>query len=210
MSNAALVVQKSNSDHKIWQKILESQGLIGITESPQADFREVIRRGSLSDHSFPQLMILEMCIDHLNPYEFCRWVQENYPSLKIILTNQERKTVSDIERRWATSQGAYELIPGFDYNNLPSSLSNTIKLVLKALGKWDDQEKFLVPVVEDLMKELFPSQAEETTIQESSSPHSDAEEKALVAANHDESSGSRKPRGYKLKPKVKRFRGLPY
>ncbi|MFP4134030.1 MAG: hypothetical protein ACLFRN_09770 [Halothece sp.] len=209
MSNAVVVVQKSNFDYKIWQKILESQGLIGIAESPEADFREVIRCSSRSDYTFPQLMILEMCIDHLNPYEFCRWVQENYPSLKIILTNQERKTISDIERRWAKNQGAYELIPGFDYNNLPSNLSDNIKLVLKALGKWDEQEKFLVPVVEYLMKELFPAQAEETPIQEASSPPDEAEETQLVAVNHDKSNGN-KPRGYKLKPKVKRFRGLPY
>ncbi|QDZ39623.1 response regulator [Euhalothece natronophila Z-M001] len=207
MSNAVLVVQKNNSDHKIWEKMLESQNLVAITESPQANLRDLIMRNQVSGQSFPKLMILDMSIEHLNPYEFCRWVQENYPSLKIILTNQERKTISDIERRWATSQGAYELIPGFDYNNLPSSLSERIKLVLKALGKWDNQEKFLVPVVEDLMKHLFPQQYEESADQETSPSQSEAEEKQLVTAN--QSNGS-KSRGYKLKPKVKRFRGLPY
>ena len=208
MSNTVLVVQKSNSDHKIWRTILESQGLVVITESPQANFRDLIRHSSLSDETFPQLMILEMSIEHLNPYEFCRWVQENYPSVKIILTNPDRGTISDIERRWATNQGAFELLPRLDETNLSSTLTDTIKLIWKALGNADVPNQDLESTVENLRKALFPLQEEGTLLQEAPSPES-KEEEALVGVNHIESNNN-KTRSYKLKPRVKRFRGLPY
>lgn len=209
MSNTVLVVQKSNYDQKIWRQILESQGLTAITESPQANFRDFIRHSSLSSETFPQLMILDMSIENLNPYEFCRWVQENYPSVKIILTNRDRKTISDIERRWATNQGAFELLPRFDEDNLTASLTNTIKLIWGALGKKDVQEEALVPIVEDLRQELFPFPGDRTLLQETSASQPSEEEKQLVVATQAENSRP-KTRGYKLKPKVKRFRGLPY
>ncbi|MFP3422197.1 hypothetical protein R0K19_22785, partial [Bacillus sp. SIMBA_161] len=86
MTDAVLVIQKSNSQSEIWTRLLESQGLIAITESPEANLRQLLQQASQRDEMFPKLIILEMSIEKLNPYEFCRWTQENYPSLKVILT----------------------------------------------------------------------------------------------------------------------------
>lgn len=216
MAEIVLVVQKSKAQKQIWEKLLASQDLISISESPQADLSEILMQSSTSEETFPRLMILEMSIDQVNPYEFCRWVEENYPSLKVILTAEDRTTISDIERRWARNQGACEMLGGFDYGDFSSSLSSAMETIMTTLGKTDWEQGDLVPVIEELVAEFGQTQEENTLIQESetlvqnSSSQNSQEDnnKQVVTAGKRERKTS--IRGVKVKPKVKRFRGLPY
>lgn len=213
MTDVVLVVQKSNAQNEIWSKILASQGLVVITESAQADLKKLLQQGNEDDQTFPKLIILEMSIDKLNPYDFCRWVQEAYPALKVILTAQERTNLSEIEQRWAKNQGAHELLAGFDYTNLPLSLTQAITVVMLALGKLDWEEESLVPVIEALTQEYGQVREERTFIQESETLIQDTpsdEETSMIAASHSSGTTANKRRNVKLKPKIKRFRGLPY
>jgi CheY-like chemotaxis protein len=210
MAEIVLVVQKSKAQKQIWEKLLASQGLISISESPQADFGKLLMRASASEETFPRLMILEMSIDQVNPYEFCRWVEENYPSLKVILTTEERTSISDIERRWARNQGACELLEGFDYRDLSSSLTSAMETIMAALGKTDWEEGDLVPVIEELVAEFGQTEEENTLIQESETLIQNSSEKDNQEMVTIGKRGSTSIRGVKVKPKVKRFRGLPY
>lgn len=204
MTDAVLVVQKSHSQSKIWSKILASQNIIAITESPQVDLRTLLKQTEQAQSMFPNAIILEMSLEQLNPYEFCRWVQKHYPSLKVILTAQERTDVSEIERKWAKNQGAYELLPGFDYGNLTSSLTQAIQSVLLSLGISHWEQEAFVPVVEEIITEFGLIREENTFIQESETLIQN------TVAETPPKETPTKPRGVKLKPKVKRFRGLTY
>jgi DNA-binding NtrC family response regulator len=213
MTNAVLVVQKTDSQNEIWGQLLRSQGLITITESPQVDIRKLITEASQSHQELPRLIILEMSIEKLNPYDFCRWIQEHYPSLKVILTAQQRIQVSDIEQRWARNQGAYELLAGFDYSNLSASLTKAMELVMLALGRKDWEQEHLVPVIEALNEQFSQVGEPKTLIQESETfiqPTVSESEDQKLASVTQLPTRENKLKGLKVKPKVKRFRGLPY
>ncbi|MDR9402096.1 MAG: hypothetical protein RI580_01525 [Halothece sp. Uz-M2-17] len=209
MTDAVLVIQKSNSQSEIWTRLLESQGLIAITESPEANLRQLLQQASQRDEMFPKLIILEMSIEKLNPYEFCRWTQENYPSLKVILTAQERIQVSEIEQRWATNQGAYQLLPGFDYAHLPLSLTQAMEVIMLAVNQTKWKQESLVPIVEELTAEFGNSGEKATVLQASEDLAQESVSSPQTAEAITNASGDKR-RGLKLKPKVKRFRGLPY
>jgi hypothetical protein len=157
----------------------------------------------------PKLVILEMSIDTLNPYDFCRWAKTHYPSLKVILTAQERIQVSEIEQRWAKNQGAYQLLPGFDYSHLPLSLTQAMEWVMRAFNKADWEQDSLVPVIEEITSEYSESREEKTLIQESEDSVAEDKEVSTSVATV-ESSVPNKRRSFKVKPKVKRCRGLTY
>jgi len=213
MTDAVLVVQKINSRNEIWGELLRSQGLIPITESPQVDLRKIITDASQANEKLPRLIILEMSIEKLNPYDFCRWIKDNYPSIKVILTAQQRIQVSDIEQRWARNQGAHELLAGFDYSNLFSSLIKAMELVMLALGKKDWEQQDLVPVIEALNEKFGRVGEPKTLIQESETliqPTVSREKNQERATVTQLPTRENKLRGVKVKPKVKRFRGLPY
>ncbi|AFZ43987.1 response regulator receiver domain-containing protein [Halothece sp. PCC 7418] len=213
MTDIVVVIQKSSSQSEIWTRLLRSQGLVVIQESPEVNLRKLLQEASEAHQILPKLIIVEMSIEKLNPYEFCRWTHQNHPDLKVILTAQERIQVSEIEQRWAKNQGAYQLLPGFDYGHLPLSLTQGMELVMLALDKTDWEPASLVPLVEELTAEFGNNGEEKTFLQASEDV---AEETALsseTTETHQESvaaSSSHKRRGLKVKPKVKRFRGLPY
>ena len=213
MTDAVLVVQKTDSQNEIWGELLRSQGLIPITESPQVDLRKIISAASQANEKLPRLIILEMSIEKLNPYDFCRWIQDHYPSLKVILTAQQRVQVSEIEQRWARNQGAYELLAGFDYSSLCSSLIKAVELVMLALGRKDWEQQNLVPVIEALNEQFGQVSEPKTLIQESETliqPTASEEKNKEHATVTQLPTRENKLRGVKVKPKVRRFRGLPY
>jgi len=213
MTDAVLVVQKTDSQNKIWEELLRSQGLIPITESPQVDLRKILIDANQANEKLPRLIILEMSIEKVNPYDFCRWIQYHYPSIKVILTAQQRIQVSKIEQRWAKNQGAYELLAGFDYSKLFSSLIKAVELVMLALNKKDWQQQDLVPVIEALNKQFGQVGEAKTIIQESETliqPTVFQQDNQEIARVTQLPAKEDKLRRVKVKPKVKRFRGLPY
>jgi hypothetical protein len=81
-----------------------------------------------------------------NPYHFCRWCRDTYPQVKVLLMSGKRTDISDAERRWATHQGAVDLLPGFPepqlFHNL-TIVTSTVRLVLKTLD-WPDLQQPLL------------------------------------------------------------------
>ncbi len=209
MTDIVLVIQKSPSQSQIWERILVSQGLVPIIESPDVDLAQLLQQASQDNQILPKLIILEMSIDTLNPYEFCRLVQSHYPSLRVILTAQERIQVSEIEQRWANNQGACQLLPGFDYSHLPLSLTHAVGSIMEALGKTDWEKESLVPIVEELTAEFGNSGEKATLIQKSEDFVNEPTPTSASVATVEKTSPNKR-RNFKVKPKVKRFRGLPY
>lgn len=209
MTDIVLVIQKSHSQSQIWERILVSQGLVAIRESPDVNLPQLLQQASQDNQILPKVIILEMSIDRLNPYEFCRWAQSHYPSLKVILTAQERTQVSEIEQRWAKNQGAYQLLPGFDHSHLPLSLSQAMAWIMQALRKEDWEKESLVPIVEEITREFSENGDKPTLIQKSDASVTEPSPTSASVATVEKRSAN-KQRNFRVKPKVKRFRGLPY
>ena len=213
MRDKVLVVQKSSFQKKVWERILETQGVSLIIESPEANLQKILKQASASENTSPDIVLLEMSIEKLNPYDFCRWTQENYPSLKVILTAQERVKVSDIEQRWARSQGAYELVAGFDRSSLDSGIIKAMALIMSALKKTEWDHEALVSLIEEMTEEFGEKEEPKTLIQEPETviQKPSSEQETSQGTEHQlEPAPEKHHRTFKLKPKVKRFRGLPY
>ncbi len=213
MANTVLLVQKSDFQKTVWERILNSQELIPITESSETELLKLLKKENSLAEILPKLIILEMSIEQLNPYDVCRCVQGKYPDLKVILTAEERIKISETEQRWARNQGAYELLPGFDKNQMDSSVIKGMAVVMSALNKTEWEQDALVQIIEDLSEEFYTNEEPKTFIQ---SPETVIQKPSVEEDNSETTEHDLKPipdqehLSFRLKPKVKRFRGLPY
>ncbi|WP_052055725.1 PstS family phosphate ABC transporter substrate-binding protein [Myxosarcina sp. GI1] len=144
---------------KVWRSALSSQNISvigGLSDAHVAEILEEIQKAKLD---LPDLLLTDLEIR--NPYDLCRWCRRYYPQLKIVLTSNSQRSISPIERRWAIHQGADELLPGFQPQNL---LSNTIYAagrVLKILDCPPLQEAALVPALLSCCQEVTASSNDE-------------------------------------------------
>ncbi|MGB7415107.1 MAG: FHA domain-containing protein [Thermosynechococcaceae cyanobacterium] len=159
-----LMMHTSALQGKVWQEILSSQGVAIAHLNPGTDLPALLTQRSLQK-GLPDLLLLDMTGIQSNPYHFCRWCRDTYPQVKVILMSGKRAEISDAERRWATHQGAVDLLPGFPEPQLFSNLSavtSTVRLVLKALDWPEIQQQLLLEAllsIQVLRKQLSGSEA---------------------------------------------------
>jgi hypothetical protein len=60
----------------------------------------------------PDLLIVDMTTGQFNPYGLCRDCRSQFPGLPIVLTHQVNREIEPAERRWATYQGAVDVLSG--------------------------------------------------------------------------------------------------
>ncbi|MEN9231064.1 MAG: hypothetical protein Q6L68_09170, partial [Thermostichus sp. DG02_5_bins_236] len=101
----------------------------------------------------PHLLIQDMGATQFNPYEFCRDCHGRYPQLPIILTHTVNRAITDGEKRWATSQGAADIIPA-----LKPSVQELISSLMYVLGRL----RLPSPDVETLKRSLRPKSGSQT------------------------------------------------
>lgn len=133
-----LMVQASHLQGQVWKEALSSQGISLTWLNENIDLAQYLIKSIKSGQGLPDLLLLDMTVLKPNPYSFCRWCHNLHPDLKIILTSGTRTFVPASERKWATHQGAAELISAFDEGNIFSNVIDVmakVRIVLTAL-KW--------------------------------------------------------------------------
>lgn len=147
-----VISPSSKIQGNIWHALLISQGLRVIWE-PANIKPQQLEQFNLSQQ--PDLLLVDLEAQRPNPYDFCRWCRQHYPQIKIILTSSSRSQISPVECRWAQSQGAVDLLPGFPVSDLieqRDEIAAILNFVLTGL----DQE----PILPDsLLPELKMLQA---------------------------------------------------
>lgn len=133
-----LMVQASHLQGQVWKEALSSQGISLTWLNENIDLAQYLTKAMKSGKGLPDLLLLDMTVLKPNPYSFCRWCHNLQPDLKIILTSGTRTFVPASERKWATHQGASELISAFDEGSIFSNVIDVmakVRIVLTAL-KW--------------------------------------------------------------------------
>jgi hypothetical protein len=120
-----LMVHSKRLHGQIWLAVLKSQKISVISEAPE-----------------------------INPFAFCRWCRDTCPDVKVILVNSSQQDISSSERQWAMMQGAADLLPGFDIDNLVSTVADGVKRVLKALDGQPLDNGALISVLLAMKREL--------------------------------------------------------
>lgn len=129
---------------KIWQTILQSQGIAVIWESPDIQFARSIQHLRGEHAPLPDLLLLDTRLQTMRPYALSRWCRERCPEMKVILCNGSETQIVAAERQWAIEQGAADLLPRFQREALISNAVVRIQAVLKLLDCPDVDHRALV------------------------------------------------------------------
>ncbi len=143
LQKKVLVTQLSEDQQKYWQTALISQDINVVTEPPSSDLVQVLEGMSKNGQPLPDLLLMDIGITTANSTslqarEVCRWCADNYPDLKVILTNPREDQVKSVGLRWAIRQGAIALLPRL--TNL--TLVESVTIVIEALGSSPIQNRF--------------------------------------------------------------------
>jgi hypothetical protein len=149
-----LMIHSVHLQSIIWQTVFKSQRISVIQESPDTDLSTNLEQLKEAGLILPSLLIVDINNIGFNPYSFCRWCREHHPNLKVILINSQQLDISPPERQWAINQGAAELLPGFNLENLVSSVTNGIKSVLSVLDNQELDNGALIAVLLKMKREL--------------------------------------------------------
>jgi CheY-like chemotaxis protein len=128
----------------IWQAALRSQQLSVIWESPDVDLIRSLNQLTASKAALPDLLLIDTRIQRFNAYTLCRWCNQQYPTLKILLVNGAQPKITPSEREWAIAQGAIDLLPRIQPEQLMSGAADRLKRVMQILDQPDFNRKALV------------------------------------------------------------------
>lgn len=148
VSKSVLLLQPLKFQAQVWTTALQSQQIevieepAGISFSQLAGQRDAIERANIG------LLLVDLGAQHLNAFDVCRWYHDNYPELKLILTSGLRKKVLSTERRLALEQGAEDLFPGFQQDNVLPAALGRVRRILEILRYHPLEEQDLI---DDLM-----------------------------------------------------------
>ncbi len=101
----ALVAQNQIDQAMRWKHVLESQHIQAIIRYPHCGLVHL-----LNFHE-PDVLILDLDVQHLNPYDICRHCRYAFPEMGVILTYPDEAKISAHDRYWALYQGAHQIIP---------------------------------------------------------------------------------------------------
>jgi pSer/pThr/pTyr-binding forkhead associated (FHA) protein len=137
-----LMTSSSQLQGEIWREILSSQGLSVLWAVSGASLQDVIKHTDLIGQP-PSLLLLDLVATKDNPYDLCRWCQQNYPKTRVVLTTGTRTELLPSEQQWALRQGALDLFPGFGSYSLLSNMgdiASRLRVILQALD-WQTIEQ---------------------------------------------------------------------
>lgn len=149
-----LMIQPTRLQGLIWQAVLKSQKLSVIWEAPETDLEENLNQLKQAGLALPDLLLIDVRLRNFNPYAFCRWCRDNCPNVRVVLVNGAKKEIIPSERQWAILQGAAELLPAFDSENLVTTVADGVKRVLKALDEQSLDNGALISVLLNIKREL--------------------------------------------------------
>ncbi len=160
-TKTVLMLLETGYQAQIWRAALTSQNIAVIGSPSYNDVSQILQEIEAINIGLPDLLLTEL--EARNPYDLCRWCRQHYPSLKIVLISNAQETIPSTERRWAIHQGADELLPKFQQQNLLSTAIPAIKRVLAIMDSSLLSERALVEA-------LIPfSDGEDSSVQSTSS-----------------------------------------
>ncbi|WP_036531470.1 hypothetical protein [Neosynechococcus sphagnicola] len=154
-----LMMQPLQNQGQIWHTALTSQELAVIWEAEDFPLVESLTQMQQLGLDLPDLLLLDVRAQSMNPYGFCRWCRDHCPSVKVLLTNSQQSEISPSERRWAMSQGAFDLLPGFQPDILMVGVTSAINRILQILEWQPLQQEKLILALQELTAENTPSPA---------------------------------------------------
>ena len=128
----------------IWQTALQSQHLSVICESPDVDLIHSFNQLQEAKAALPDLLLMDTRIQRFNAYTICRWCNRQHPTLKILLVNGAQDEIIPAERGWAIAQGAVDLLPRIQREQLMSGATDRLKRVMEILEQPKFNSKALV------------------------------------------------------------------
>ncbi|MDX2216299.1 MAG: response regulator [Oculatellaceae cyanobacterium bins.114] len=149
-----LMIQPTRLQGLIWQAVLKSQQLAVIWESPETNLEENLSQLQQAGLALPDLLLVDVRLRNFNPYAFCRWCRDHCPDIKVVLINASKKEIIPSERQWAVLQGAADLLPAFDPENLVTTVADGVKRVLKVLDEQSLNNGALISVLLNIKREL--------------------------------------------------------
>ncbi len=126
LSKTILIAQYRAWQADLWQLVFESQGHHVLLEQPRAELIEVITARN------PDLVIVDMSTGTFNPYALCRSCRAESPGLPVILTHPPDRKIDPAEHRWATYQGAADVLPYLIQD--PETIANTLASICQLAG----------------------------------------------------------------------------
>lgn len=126
-------MQMSSEQEQLWQKALSSQHLQVIVEPPDSNILHTLRQKQKEDHPLPDLILVDIGIRHANSSTLvastiCRWCAEHHPSTKVVMTSSRQAIVKKTEKYWATRQGAVDLLPMLQRDNLVATVARLAEI----------------------------------------------------------------------------------
>jgi CheY-like chemotaxis protein len=158
-----LMIQPTRLQGLIWQAVLKSQQLAVIWESPETNLEENLSQLQQAGLALPDLLLVDVRLRNFNPYAFCRWCREHCPHVKVVLVNASKTEIIPSERQWALLQGAAELLPAFDPENLMITVADGVRRVSKVLNDHTLDNGSLVSVLLNIKRELESRRTQKDT-----------------------------------------------
>jgi len=132
LQKKVLLIQLSGEQQKLWQVALASQQIGVMLESPTADIVESLEHMRETGQILPDIVLMDIGITTTNSASLqarnvCRWCADYQPDLKVILTNPREDQIKSVGLRWATRQGAIDLLPRLYRDTIMSAVTKVMQ-----------------------------------------------------------------------------------
>lgn len=151
-SKTALLVQVDPFQSEVWSTALASQSITVIKEGADVDLSNMLGQMASAGLTLPDLIIVDMATEGMNPFAFCRFCREQHPSVKVLLTNSTQTQIAESEQRWAMSQGAQDLLPAFQTDSLLTDLLTALGRTSGVLGLPNLDQQALIQILPKLLE----------------------------------------------------------
>ncbi len=108
-----LLIQPFKTQGKIWREALMSQGVYVIWPDDGHDPLLLGRDWLVAHQSQPDLILVDLQIPGLDPYELIENYRQEYPWIQVVLTDSLRTQIDSLNRSWIKRQGIVDLLPRF-------------------------------------------------------------------------------------------------
>jgi DNA-binding NarL/FixJ family response regulator len=153
ITNTVLLIQPSELQQLIWQRILESQDIEVIVGSEQIDPAAMLTNIEEIDSSLPKLLLIDQQLRDWNWEPFCQWCQQTYPEIKIILLSRSSDLLTPLQRQAALQAGVVEVLPAFEIETIALSVITALKAVLGVFQQ-DQQNDSLATSIVNIKRDL--------------------------------------------------------
>lgn len=120
-----VMVHQSALQGSIWQEVLLSQNLTVRWESPTTDLKSSLAR-SAAIQALPKVLIIDIPAFESDLDAFCRWCQQQYPALALLLINSQQRQISLGKRQQMIALGCLDVLPAFREPNLLDNVAGVV------------------------------------------------------------------------------------